>query len=204
MSTMKLRLTFVEPLLGTLAGEKEIAKEYISSKVSGGVPKDDELESIDNIDESLEKGSTVFNSDADGVFLWDYQVKGFFKDACLALIGGSNFTKDALKKADLTKWTYKRTIDQQLFIFPRKIRLNLSGETFYTERPLRATTMKGDRIALARSETAPAGTTCEFEVRTLQKKLVPFIYECLNYGELRGLGQWRNSGMGRFTYEELQ
>lgn len=27
--------------------------------------------------------------------------------------------------------------------------------------------------------------------------------EWLDYGKLRGLGQWRNSGKGRFTYELL-
>lgn len=27
--------------------------------------------------------------------------------------------------------------------------------------------------------------------------------EWLDYGKLRGLGQWRNSGKGRFTYEIL-
>ena len=25
--------------------------------------------------------------------------------------------------------------------------------------------------------------------------------ECLDYGKLRGIGQWRNSGKGRYTYE---
>ena len=28
--------------------------------------------------------------------------------------------------------------------------------------------------------------------------------EMLNYGQLRGFGQWRNSGKGRFTYEVLE
>jgi hypothetical protein len=27
--------------------------------------------------------------------------------------------------------------------------------------------------------------------------------ECLDYGELRGLGQWRNSGCGRILWELL-
>ncbi len=29
------------------------------------------------------------------------------------------------------------------------------------------------------------------------------VREWLTYGRLRGLGQWRNSGKGRFTFEEL-
>lgn len=27
--------------------------------------------------------------------------------------------------------------------------------------------------------------------------------ECLDYGKLRGLGQWRNSGKGRFVWDLL-
>lgn len=29
------------------------------------------------------------------------------------------------------------------------------------------------------------------------------VREWLDYGMLRGLGQWRNSGKGRFTWEEI-
>lgn len=201
---MKIKIEFTEILLGTLSGKKEIAEEFIASKHPSKELQQDEMEVIESMDEALTSGSTVFNSDEKGIFLWDYQIKGFFKDACLALIGGDNFTQEALKKANLTKYTHKRTIDQQVFIFPRRIYLSIPSPTFFVERPLRAETMRGERVALARSEAAPIGTTCEFEIRSLNKNLIPFIYECLNYGELRGIGQWRNSGMGRFKYEELQ
>ena len=30
------------------------------------------------------------------------------------------------------------------------------------------------------------------------------LQEWLNYGRLRGLGQWRNSGKGRYTFEQLK
>lgn len=29
------------------------------------------------------------------------------------------------------------------------------------------------------------------------------VLEWLDYGKLRGIGQWRNSGKGRFTYQIL-
>jgi hypothetical protein len=29
------------------------------------------------------------------------------------------------------------------------------------------------------------------------------VREWLDYGRLRGIGQWRNSGRGRFTWEEI-
>ena len=199
---MKCKLTFTEPLLGTLAGQKDVAKEFIASKCKAGVQSDEEAV-IENMDEAVTNGSTVFNADESGVFLWDYQIKGFFKDSMLALISSGNYTQEALKKVGLTKYSYKRTIDQQVFVNPRKVRLVLSGPTFFVERPLRAETMRGERIALARSEAAPAGTTCEIEIDSFQTTLAPYIEACLDYGKFRGMGQWRNSGMGRFEYEVL-
>ena len=35
-------------------------------------------------------------------------------------------------------------------------------------------------------------------------ELVPAVKEWLSYGKLRGLGQWRNSGKGRFCCEILE
>ena len=34
--------------------------------------------------------------------------------------------------------------------------------------------------------------------------MVPAVKEWLSYGKLRGLGQWRNSGKGRFLCEILE
>ena len=68
---------------------------------------------------------------------------------------------------------------------------------------LRAATAQGERVALASSETLPAGTTCEFEVQMMRDELEPLVEEWLAYGELRGFGQWRNSGKGRFTCERV-
>jgi hypothetical protein len=65
---------------------------------------------------------------------------------------------------------------------------------------LRAQTAQGERIALAASESAPAGTTAEFSVVLLDPRLESLIRELLDYGELRGLGQWRSSGKGRFLW----
>ena len=40
-----------------------------------------------------------------------------------------------------------------------------------------------------------------FDVLLLGKGLKKAVLEWLDYGKLRGLGQWRNSGKGRFEYE---
>jgi hypothetical protein len=63
---------------------------------------------------------------------------------------------------------------------------------------MRVNTQQGERIALANSETVPIGTTCEFKVTLLRESLVDFVKECLKYGALKGMCQWRNSGKGRF------
>ena len=95
-------------------------------------------------------------------------------------------------------------LDGLLFVHPRKIFLQLpeGAELFSVQRPLRAETLRGERVALANSEAAPAGTVIEFEVESLTKEVHAFAAEALDYGSLSGIGQWRNSGAGRFTWEE--
>lgn len=56
---------------------------------------------------------------------------------------------------------------------------------------------------IAKSETVPAGSTIEFEVECLDPKLEDMVRECLNYGRMRGIGQWRNSGKGTYLWDEL-
>ena len=61
----------------------------------------------------------------------------------------------------------------------------------------------GERTSIAKSESVPDGSTLEFEITCLDPHLEECVIECLNYGKLRGLSQWRNSGKGRFTWERL-
>ena len=199
---MKAKLTFIEPVLGTLSGNKDLATEFIASKHPDGLQEDE----VSSIESMLEKQSTVFPRTDDGdPFMWDYQVKGFFKSACLAMIMMETMSKEELKKLQLTKYMYKRTIDKLIFVVPRKIVLVLppEGQITECERPLRGETMRGERVSLARSEQLPVGTTCELETICLNKRLVPFIEQWLTYGELAGTLQWRSSGKGRFQWEKL-
>lgn len=61
----------------------------------------------------------------------------------------------------------------------------------------------GERVALAASETVPAGTVLEFSILVMNPKDAETVREWLDYGRLRGLFQWRNSGKGRFEWEEV-
>ena len=78
------------------------------------------------------------------------------------------------------------------------------GEMGTCQRPLRASTAQGERIALANSETIPAGSSIEFKVICLSDSYKKAVIEWLDYGSFKGLGQWRNSGKGRFTYEIVE
>ncbi len=44
----------------------------------------------------------------------------------------------------------------------------------------------------------------EFSIIVMSDGLVPAVKEWLSYGKLRGLGQWRNSGKGRFVCKILE
>ena len=208
MKTLKVRLTLIEGMLGTSPNNEEIYTEYIGSKAPDATTLEQEVEAI-GADGVIEKGMTVFPRDEDGnPFVYDYQIKGFFKDSCGALSRLTGKDPETGKKAKAVnesgKMTaYKKVIDGLIFPKPRKIVIQMpeGAEITYCQRPLRAQTAQGERVALAISEEVPAGSVMEFEVVCLDDKHVPAVLEWLDYGQLRGLGQWRNSGKGRFTYE---
>jgi len=207
MKTLKIKATLLEEMLGTLPGDPEVFEAHIASKNPEGVSME-EVESID-LDEELEKGTTVFSrDDNDNPHMWDYQVRGFLKEAIKALqdMDGSLIAKkEDQKKLKLTNYSSNRTIDNTVFVSPRKISFNMpeGGEVGHCQRPLRATTMRGERVALANSETVPAGTTIEFSIQLQNNKLEDVILQALLYGQRKGFGQWRNSGKGSFEFELL-
>ena len=197
MHILKVRIAFMEELLGTASNNPEIHREFIASKSPDAMSAEEEVAAIGE-DAVVEKTMTVFPRNEDGIpILFDYQIKGFFKDACgvLRRVPG---TKASKIKA------YKKEIDGLLFVSPRMIPLNMSGPMGDCQRPLRASTAQGDRVALAHSEAAPAGTTIEFEIQCMTKDMYELSRECLDYGKLRGIGQWRNSGKGRCIWEEIK
>lgn len=204
MKEIKVRITTTEGLLGTSPANKEVYSTYIAANAPDSMTMEEEIAEF-GVDAVAEKGTTIFPRMEDGTpFLYDYQIKGFFKDACggLSRIGGKgeDGKKRAVNESGKLK-AYKKLIDTLIFPMPRKIPIRFDGEIGYCERPLRAMTMKGERVSLAKSEEIPAGAVIEFTVKLLDESLLPALIEWLDYGALRGLGQWRNSGKGRFTYE---
>lgn len=195
MKKLIVKITFQEELLGSASADPEIHSRFISSKAPDAPKMEEEVEAL-GVEAIERREMTVFPRGKHGdPFLWDYQVKGFFKDACgfLRRVPGTEASK--LK-------AYKKILDGLLFVGPREIPLQLSGPLGVCQRPLRAQTMQGERVALATSETAPAGTWILVELTMLDDGLEKFVLEALDYGALLGIGQWRNSGKGRFTWEK--
>ena len=216
---MKIKMTFTSPLLGTVSGNQELAKKYVIDKVltDKTIEEDDKRKRTakeektlpGTIGEQIEESSTYFHREGKRPFIYGYMIKGFFKAACDAMIDSGVFTKKDLNEVKLGRWSYKSTINKLIMVRTRKIMLQLPetvGEWNlpFVERSLRAETMKGDRICLARSEAAPEGTVVEFEFVCLSKKLQPYIEWWLNYGaEFGGIGQWRSAHYGSFSWEEI-
>ena len=197
---VRVRLTFIADVLGTATSQEDVYRAYIASKAPDAMSKEEEVEAL-GVDEVADKGMTIFPKDENGnPFMWDYQVRGFFKAACSSLqrCKGETFAKHTEKLK-----AFRKILDQCILVAPRKIKFNLNGEMGVIERPLRAETAQGPRVALASSETVPAGSTVEFTVRVLNEDWVMALLEWLNYGQYNGMLQWRNSGAGSFLYEIL-
>ena len=199
MKTLEVKLTFDEDILGTAPADKEIYRNYIGTKAPDPDTANEEAEALD-VEAAAEKTMTVFARDEEGrPCLYDYHVKGHFKDACSMLKKVPKSKSSGLK-------AHKKEIDGLIFVSPSLIPLEMpEGKTIGNcQRPLRASTAMGERVALAMSESVPAGSTCTFEVTCLVDSDIELVREWLDYGKLRGIGQWRNSGCGRYSYEELR
>lgn len=197
----KIRITFTEEALGSLPGDGMLYNTFIASKAPSEEKKDEEVTAF-SAQELIDKGTTCFLMVDGHPCIYDYHLKGYFKDSMKAMgtVEDSNSSKIS---------AYKKTIDNNVFVSPRIITLMKDGEPLtrkdmgICQRPLRASTPQGERVALASSETVPAGTYFDVTIQVLgdKKYLDEAILECLDYGQFKGLLQWRNSGKGRFTWK---
>lgn len=202
---MRVRLTFTDEVLATQPADKEIHASYISSKAPDAPTREEEIEAI-GVDEFIEKGKTIFPRDTDGTpLIWAYQIKGFFKAAAKALHDVKNTYSSKVT-------SYLKRVDRDVFVFPeikdkagRKIRFENHGEIHDCQRPLRAQTAQGERVAISDSEAISAGAQIEFDIEWFEDKQMSeaLICEWLDYGAYCGLLQWRNAGKGTFTWQRI-
>lgn len=199
----------VTPILGSSPASKDIRTAYIASRAPNPADVEGEEEYVPNLDD---KGLTVFLRDdvdykdgkRDALMLLDYQVRGFLK-ASLSNRSAFNGIKQARAK-----------VDRYVFVHPRKVPIMRRKERIYEEdsiceRPLRATTMKGDRVALAGSEMIDTPWEIMIQVELLPNEGSKLsrsvtweaIEDALDYGALCGIGQFRNGGYGRFVWKRM-
>lgn len=183
--------------MGATPKNKDVYANHIATKAA----LDDEklAQELDTVEHVEEKGWTGFHRVEGQPILYDYVIKGFFKDAC-GMLRRANGTLSSKIKA------YKKVIDGLVFVDPRHLVLHIpaGAEMGVLERPLRAQTAQGERVALARSDTCPPGTVLEFDLTIMGGVSKALLTEWFEYGALRGLGQWRNAGYGRFEYELIE
>lgn len=218
-SKAQFRLTFTTPILGSSPAAADLVVNHIQPKDLDPTKSKEEVETLpalspEDLADAAREKSTVFPRDENGLFMWDYQIRGMFKEGIGVLVEFGDVKT-------VTKWTHKRAVDATLFVNPRRAYFYGPDGNYIKEpagfnvRPLRATTMQGERICLARSEYLPEGTSLDFEValferpdKTKKSNVAAFVAadlsEVLNYGEFKGTGQWRSGGWGRFTWSELK
>lgn len=206
IETKKVRIRFLEPMLGTVPKDPKVYHEWIESKKAERsdyevVKNDNESATVEEIEA---KGWTGFHNASlasaygvvpedereKGLFIFDYMIRGFLKNA-------GNVLKDALKLKNV-----RSKIDNFVFVHPRRIYVGKTEPDGVLERPIRVMTMQGPRVALIRSDYVNAGTEIEFTLTIVPHKGDEINWEVINdllsYGRLCGLGQFRNGSYGRF------
>lgn len=174
---------------------------------------------VDNTEASVD----VFPIDPEtgNPIFWDYQIRGFFKDTMKALKDMIAIKKNKegdydnklaslkafSKMAVATIASFNKMpatwVDRGIFVGPRKVQIEMpvDSKIGYCYRPLRVEKFPKDITSLKNSETVPAGSVIKFKVGILNDTDEKYVLACLHYGFLRGFGEWRNSGKGRFKFD---
>lgn len=218
--------TTVNKYLGQLEiskekGEAEVQKivdrleETIGRKFTDEERQDAIAGKLTDLKETLSemdsKGTTVFfwDKETDYPCIGDHMIYGFLKAASEA-IGRTLPRKNGVM---LQSMSYTQSIinqhvrcEEQFIPFDRDLKRDEQGKPFYLQRSLRGMTPQGPRISLAKSEVVEAGARLRFGLKVMKDS--PLTYDILrklfSYGEMVGLGQWRNAGNGMFVSELMK
>jgi hypothetical protein len=200
MTKYRVKATLIEPQLGTVPKDPKIYSEYIASKAPA---PEKGTEEVGTVPVSEEKGWTGFHTDDDGPFIYEYMVRGFFKEAC------SSLSRNSKSKSSKVR-AFKKIIDKNVRVEPRRIHFSKDGKPLdkavvldALERPIRIQNAKGEYVALTKSDMIPVGAVLEFEVHVLADPVTEDVLrEWLALGAFSGgFGQWRSGGYGKFDCE---
>lgn len=168
-----------------------------------------ELDSLKQTFQELDlRGTTVFFWDKKTNLpcIGDHMIYGFLKAASEAI----GRTLPQKKGKVLHSISYTQSLinqhvrcEQEFIPFSQDVKRDSKGFPIYLQRSLRAKTAQGERISLAKSEVIEAGASLKFTLKIMNgSQLNEDVLKTLfSYGEMTGLGQWRNSGKGMFKVE---
>ena len=190
---IEVTLELIEPQLGTVGKDKAPFTAHVLNKA---VEQDPSLaakvaEEVLTIEDLEKPGWTGFHCDKKGIHIMDYMIRGFMKAA-------GNVLKNQLEIKAL-----KSKITNYVFPVERRIYFTRKGEYIakpdgVLERPLLGETAQGKRVCLAKSDYIEAGAQLSFTLKVLKGPVsIKTIEEIFEYGQLCGLGQWRNGSYGR-------
>lgn len=246
---INIEVQYLKPALGVSSSSKEMYAEYIASKAPNAASTEEEIEAIGE-DGKFMKGTSIYHRtraawdektgryraikpesmpripegmeiDENHPYVYDYQVRGFFKEAFSAMQRASKSETGNKDVKFSTITAFKKAVDLQMFIEPRNICLNIPEYYYDTDgitrvpsfkpdgmlqtlqRSLRTSGPTGKRVAIASSEMVPAGTSFKFTIKLTDKSLWPATLSALNYGFYHGFSGWRNSGLGSFKWRPV-
>lgn len=159
---IKVRLTFIEEILGSSPASQEIYREYIASKAPDAPTIEDEIAAV-GVDETADAKMTVFPRQNGVPGVWDYQVKGFFKDSCGGLGRVKRTLSGGLK-------AYKKVIDKLVFVEERFIPYEFGGKMGVCERPPPRSDSTGRTSSTLRIGINPRRSADRVYYRTSRRK----------------------------------
>jgi hypothetical protein len=100
-------------------------------------------------------------------------------------------------------------VEKFVFVDPSRMRFKLpdgklatADDIDYCERPLRINAFPVQRVAVARSESLPEGTTFKCGIEVFPSEITEDVLrDLLDYGYRVGLLGWRGSDKGSFIYD---
>lgn len=154
------------------------------------------------------RGRTIFLRDENNrPVLMEYVMRGFLKSAWRACkaIDGSTSAKHKKGIVEIERYLFFHGTeghkDTRYIVLKNSSARSKDADIDWLERPLRANTREGERVALISSEII-RDVYFDCRVENIAPNIITqeWLEEMFWYGKYIGIGQWRNAGYGRFDF----
>lgn len=120
LKTLKIKMVLTEEMLGMSPANPEIQRDYISSKGPDAISIKEEVEAV-GVDAVMDKQMTIFPRNSEGKpIIWDYQMKGWLKDAWGCFVEFPSQSVERLKTIKRTSTAYSFPPRDKLLLISRK------------------------------------------------------------------------------------